>query len=187
MHWAERTLSARRFGMKGWSSTVELEKDFSQWSQELNLLLTLGGRLSVGVNRGSECSNSASAMGGELETTVTEGCPAFADGCPYGKNVEVAEWIKERRELSDCPAFKDGPPGRMALKSEHFVEISAQRPLKSKGILSFLALLQHVSHVRCPFTEAGDMAQLQSKLEALPASHGKASVAERHAFEASRA
>jgi len=83
-------------------------------------------------------------MGGEnLEVEagtapVTEGCPAFADGCPYGKNVEVADWIKEKREdaLGACPAFKDG----------------------------------------CPFDGAGDMVQLQSKLEALPPSHGKADV-----------
>ena len=37
------------------------------------------------------------AMGGEnaeSPVAVTEGCPAFADGCPYGKNVEVADWIK---------------------------------------------------------------------------------------------
>ena len=37
------------------------------------------------------------AMGGEnaeSPVAVTEGCPAFADGCPYGKNVEVAHWIK---------------------------------------------------------------------------------------------
>ena len=39
------------------------------------------------------------AMGGEnaeSPVAVTEGCPAFADGCPYGKNVEVADWIKAR-------------------------------------------------------------------------------------------
>lgn len=78
-------------------------------------------------------------MGGEnaeSPVAVTEGCPAFADGCPYGKNVEVADWIKEKREdaLDACPAFKDG----------------------------------------CPFDGAADMAQLQSKLEGLPPSHGKA-------------
>ncbi|CAK9081997.1 Heme oxygenase 2 (HO-2) [Durusdinium trenchii] len=83
------------------------------------------------------CENQ---MDEECQNTVADGCPAFADGCPYGKSVEVAEWIKEKREeaLGACPAFKDG----------------------------------------CPFNETGDLAGLQSKLEALPPSHGKAQDAE---------
>eukprot|EP00435_Cladocopium_sp_Y103_P053312 s303_g17.t1 len=60
-------------------------------------------------------TTTVTAMGGEnaeSPVAVTEGCPAFADGCPYGKNVEVSDWIKEKREdaLDACPAFKDGCP-----------------------------------------------------------------------------
>mmetsp|Transcript_43135 Transcript_43135/g.100553 ORF Transcript_43135/g.100553 Transcript_43135/m.100553 type:complete len:464 (+) Transcript_43135:51-1442(+) len=43
---------------------------------------------------------------------VTDGCPAFADGCPYGKNDEIAEWMKENRSdaIGACPAFRAGCP-----------------------------------------------------------------------------
>ena len=42
------------------------------------------------------------AMGGgdgesaplQIPGAVSDGCPAFADGCPYSKNDEMLEWIK---------------------------------------------------------------------------------------------
>ena len=52
-------------------------------------------------------TTTVTAMGGEnaeSPVAVTEGCPAFADGCPYGKNVEVADWIKASAALMNtCP------------------------------------------------------------------------------------
>ena len=42
VQWAQRQLKEKSFEMKGWSTATELEKRFSEWSQELNLLLTLG-------------------------------------------------------------------------------------------------------------------------------------------------
>ena len=46
------------------------------------------------------------AMGGgegepaatHIPGTVSDGCPAFVDGCPYSKNDEMIEWIKAGRE-----------------------------------------------------------------------------------------
>jgi len=60
------------------------------------------------------------AMGGgdgetaalQIPGAVSDGCPAFADGCPYSKNDEMLEWIKEKRSdaIGACPAFKEGCP-----------------------------------------------------------------------------
>lgn len=43
---------------------------------------------------------------------MTSSCPAFAEGCPYGKNEQMLQWVKDKREdaYGACPAFKAGCP-----------------------------------------------------------------------------
>ncbi|CAE7281350.1 Hmox2 [Symbiodinium sp. KB8] len=89
----------------------ELQTRISESSNQLNILMRV--RM---YKRYRRCA----AMGGgdgesaplQIPGAVSDGCPAFADGCPYSKNDEMLEWIKEKRSdaIGACPAFKEGCP-----------------------------------------------------------------------------
>lgn len=41
---------------------------------------------------------AALAMKG-AKMEMTSSCPAFAEGCPYGKNEQMLQWVKDKRHL----------------------------------------------------------------------------------------
>ena len=70
---------------------------------------------------------------------VSDGCPAFADGCPYSKNDDMVEWIKESTNhwdgdcsiLSLCSLRGEGATCHVA----HVAHLSGRRSERMRSVL----------------------------------------------------